>query len=455
MKFLAITSCPTGIAHTYMAAEALQMAAKEMGHEIKVETQGSVGAENVITKEDLKDVKAVIIAADTTIDKSRFLGMTIIEVGTKEAIKDSKGLITKAMNAKETKGSASSVNQVHEIKSKERTGIYKHLMTGVSFMLPFVVAGGILIALGFAIGGIYVYKVPGSFGETIFSTGKAAFALFVPVLGAYIAYSIADRPGIAPGMVGGLLAVSNGSGFLGAMIAGFAAGYIVLAIKKYVKVPKSMAGLMPILIIPVLSTLIMGLAMFYIIGKPVALFNTSLTAWLSSLSGANAALLGIILGCMMAFDMGGPFNKVAYTFATATLASGKPSAIMAAVMVAGMVPPLALALSTVITKKKYTLTEREAGKVNWVLGLSFITEGAIPFAAADPLRVIPSLMAGSAVAGALSMIFKATIIVPHGGIWVLPIPNVVQNLFPYLIALVVGTVVSALILSVVKKTVQE
>ena len=322
-------------------------------------------------------------------------------------------------------------------------------------MLPFVVAGGILIAIGFAFGGIYVYKVPGSFAETIFSTGKAAFGLFIPVLGAYIAYSIADRPGIAPGMVGGLIAVNNGSGFLGAMIAGFAAGYIVIAIRKYFKEPKSMVGLMPILIIPVVSTLIMGLAMFYIIGKPVALFNTSLTAWLSSLSGANAALLGIILGCMMAFDLGGLFNKVAYTFGTATLASGKPSAIMAAVMVAGMVPPLALALSTVIANKKYTIAEREAGKVNWILGLSFITEGAIPFAAADPLRVIPSLMAGSAVAGALSMIFKATIMVPHGGLWVLPIPNVVQNLVPYLIALIAGTIVSAVILSAVKKTVQE
>jgi len=457
MKFLAITSCPTGIAHTYMAAEALQMAAKEMGHEIKVETQGSVGAENVINKEDLKGVEAVIIAADTSVDKSRFTGMTIVEVPVKEAIKDAKALITKAMNAKPNKANASLDKQVNETKVQGKgagAGIYKHLMTGVSFMLPFVVAGGILIAIGFAFGGIYVYKVPGSFAETIFSTGKAAFGLFIPVLGAYIAYSIADRPGIAPGMVGGALAVANGSGFLGAMIAGFAAGYIVLAIKKYVKVPSSMAGLMPILIIPVISTLIMGLAMFYIIGKPVALFNTSLTAWLSSLSGANAALLGIILGCMMAFDLGGPFNKVAYTFGTATLASGKPSAIMAAVMVAGMVPPLALALSTVIAKKKYTIAEREAGKVNWILGLSFITEGAIPFAAADPIRVIPSLMAGSAVAGALSMIFKATIMVPHGGLWVLPIPNVVQNLFPYLIALIAGTIVSALILSVVKKPIE-
>jgi len=455
MKFLAITSCPTGIAHTYMAAEALQMAAKEMGHEIKVETQGSVGAENIISKEDLVGVKAVIIAADTSVDKSRFTGMTIVEVPVKDAIKDPKGLITKAMNAKATKANLNLENETKATERKPRTGIYKHLMTGVSFMLPFVVAGGILIALGFAFGGIYVYNVPGSFAETIFTTGKAAMNLMVPILGAYIAFSIADRPGIVPGMVGGSLALTNGSGFIGALIAGFAAGYLVLAIKKYIKVPKSMAGLMPILIIPVVSTVIMGLAMFYIIGKPVALFNTSLANWLTSLNGANAALLGIILGCMMAFDMGGPLNKAAYTFATATLASGKPSAIMAAVMVAGMVPPLALALSTVISKKKYTVAEKEAGKVGWVLGLSFITEGAIPFAAADPLRVIPSVMVGSAVAGALSMIFKSTIMVPHGGIWVLPIPNVVQNLFPYIIALVAGTIVSAIILSTVKKDVEE
>jgi len=329
------------------------------------------------------------------------------------------------------------------------------LMTGVSFMIPFVVAGGILIALGFAIGGIYVFKTPGTFGETIFTTGKQAFALMLPVLAAYIAYSIADRPGIVPGMVGGFIASSNGSGFLGAMIAGFFAGYLVVLIKKSIKLPKSLQGLMPIIIIPVISTVIMGLGMFYIIGKPMAFINISLAAWLTSLNGANAALLGIILGCMMAFDMGGPLNKAAYAFATATVATGKPSAIMAAVMVAGMTPPLALALSTVIAKKKYTIAEREAGKVAWALGLSFITEGAIPFAAADPLRVIPSIMAGSAVAGALSMVFGCTIIVPHGGIWVLAIPNVVGQLVPYIFAMIAGTVVSALIISTIKKTVEE
>jgi PTS system fructose-specific IIC component len=457
MKFVAITSCPTGIAHTYMAAEALQVAAKEMGYDIKVETQGSVGAEDVLTQEDLAQAKAVIIAADTSVDKSRFAGMTIIEVSTKDAIKDAKGLLTRAAN---TKGSSRSpvdqpLPQGDLVGKESRTGVYKHLMTGVSFMIPFVVAGGLLIALGFAIGGIYVYKVPGSFGETLFSAGKAAFALMIPVLGAYISFSIADRPGIVPGMIGGYIAASNGSGFLGAMVAGFAAGYLVLAIKKYIKLPKSLQGLMPILIIPVLSTAIMGLLMVYVIGKPMTLFNTSLAAWLTSLSGTNATLLGIILGGMMAFDMGGPVNKAAYTFATATVASGNPSAIMAAVMVAGMVPPLALALSTVIAKKKYTLDEREAGKANWALGLSFITEGAIPFAAADPLRVIPSMMVGSALAGGISMAFGSTIIVPHGGIWVFAIPHVVTNLVPYIFALVAGTIVSALIVSTVKKPVEK
>ena len=454
MKFVAITSCPTGIAHTYMAAEALQVVAKEMGHEIKVETQGSVGAENVITQEDLAQAKAVIIAADTSIDKSRFAGMAMIEVSTKDAIKDAKGLLTRAANAQASSNSPNKVTQAAQVKpqgKESRTGVYKHLMTGVSFMIPFVVAGGLLIALGFAIGGIYVFKVPGSLGETLFSAGKAAFALMIPVLGAYISFSIADRPGIVPGMIGGYIASNNGSGFLGAMVAGFAAGYIVLGIKKYVKLPKSLQGLMPVLIIPVLSTAIMGLLMVYVIGKPMTLFNTTLAAWLTSLSGTNAALLGIILGAMMAFDMGGPVNKAAYTFGAATVASGQPSAIMAAVMIAGMVPPLGIALSTVLTKKKYTLEEREAGKANWALGLSFITEGAIPFAAADPLRVIPSIMIGSALAGGISMAFGSTIIVPHGGIWVLAIPHVVTNLVPYIIALIVGTLVSALLLSAIKK----
>lgn len=455
MKFVAITSCPTGIAHTYMAAEALQMAAKEMGHEIKVETQGSVGAENVITEQDLKEAKAVIIAADTNVDKSRFAGKPLIEVSVKDAIKDPKGLITRAMNEK---SNGNLMDQVNEIKTKEkenRTGVYKHLMTGVSFMIPFVVAGGILIALGFALGGIYVYNFPNTVGGTIFWAGKASFALMVPILGGYIAYSIADRPGLVPGMVGGYLANANGSGFLGALVAGFLAGYIVLLIKKYIKLPKTLEGLMPVLVIPIISVLLMSLIMGFVIGQPVAAANKALAAWLTGLKGGNAALLGVILGLMMAFDMGGPVNKAAYTFATATLgAAGQSSTIMAAVMAAGMVPPLGLALATVISKNKFTAAEREAGKAAWALGLSFITEGAIPFAAADPLRVIPSIMVGSAVTGALSMIFNCALAVPHGGLFVLFIPNVITNVFMYLIAIVAGTIVSGLMVSALKKTIE-
>lgn len=458
MKIVAITSCPTGIAHTYMAAEALQLAATELGHEIKVETQGSIGAENVITKQDIKEAAGIIIAADTNVDKSRFIGRSMIEVPVQEAIKDAKELIIRAINVKSVPVHADLTTQVNKIqveKKESRNGAYKHLMTGVSFMIPFVVAGGLLIALGFAIGGIYVYNAPGTFGETLFTTGKAAFALMIPILAAYISYSIADRPGLVPGMVGGFIASTNGSGFIGALFAGFAAGYIVLAIKKYIKLPKLMQGLMPVLVIPLFSTVIIGLIMFYIIGQPVALFTTALSAWLNSLNGTNAAILGIVLGLMMAFDMGGPLNKAAYTFGTATLIPGHSSTIMAAVMAAGMVPPLGLALSTVITRKKYTSAEREAGKAAWALGVSFITEGAIPFAAADPFRVIPSIMVGSAVAGCLSMIFNCGLAVPHGGIWVLLIPNVVTNLIPYIIAVGAGTVVSAIILSTVKQTIEE
>lgn len=450
MKLVAITSCPTGIAHTYMAAEALQIAAKEMGHEIKVETQGSVGAENVITSKDLKEAVAVIIAADTNVDKSRFEGMPMVVVSVKDAIKDAKGLINQALQAKPSGKKV----QASTAQKEERKGIYKHLMTGVSYMIPFVVAGGLLIALGFAFGGIYVYNCPGTVAEALFSTGKQAFGFMLPVLAGFMSYSIADRPGLVPGFVGGALASNIGAGFLGALVAGLLAGYIVSLIKKYIKLPKTLDGLMPVMVIPLLSTILIGLIMIFILSTPMKAVNDGLTAYLKGLGGANAALLGAVLGCFMAFDMGGPFNKAAYLFGTGTLATGG-STIMAAVMAAGMVPPLGIALATVIAKKKFTEQEREAGKAAWALGISFITEGAIPFAAADPFRVIPSIMAGSAVAGALSMVFGATLAVPHGGIWVLVIPNVVTHLLPYVISLVAGTVVTAVILSVVKKNVAE
>ncbi|WP_010241009.1 PTS fructose transporter subunit IIC [Clostridium arbusti] len=455
-KLVAVTSCPTGIAHTYMAAEALQIAAKEMGYEIKVETQGSVGAENVINENDLSEADAVIIAADTNVDKSRFIGKPLIEVPVKEAIKDAKGLINKALEVKITnnKELMEDVKTIKKENKSNRSGPYKHLMTGVSFMIPFVAAGGILIALGFAFGGIYVYNVPGSFAEILFSTGKQAFALMIPVLAGYISYSIADRPGLVPGFVGGALASTIGAGFLGALVAGFAAGYIVLAIKKFVKLPKALDGLMPVLILPVLSTALIALLMAYILGNPVKAINDGLFAWLKGLQGANAAILGLVLGLMQAFDMGGPVNKAAYVFATGTIVAGG-SPIMAAVMAAGMVPPLGIALATVVSKRKFTETEREAGKAAWALGASFITEGAIPFAAADPLKVIPSIMAGAGVTGALSMLFGCKLSVPHGGLWVLVIPNVITNLLGYLIAIIAGIIITAVMLTILKKDVIE
>lgn len=449
MKLVAVTSCPTGIAHTYMAAEALQIAAKEMGHEIKVETQGSVGAENVLTKEDLKGAQAVILAVDTNVDKERFQGMPVVEASVKDAIKDAKGLINKALAAKPLSVKKEDLKEDRDF-TKKKGGLYKHLMTGVSFMIPFVVAGGLLIAFSFAFG-IHAAGEEGTLAWALMEIGGAAFGLMVPILAGYIAYSIADRPGIVPGMVGGMIANTVGAGFLGGLLAGFIAGYTVLILRKVIKLPKNFEGLMPVLILPVLSTLFVGLVMVFILGGPVRTINEGMLDWLNGMSGTNAVLLGGILGVMMAADMGGPINKAAYAFGAATIAQGQPSQVMAAVMAAGMVPPLAIALSTVLVKHKYTQEERQAGKVNWALGASFITEGAIPFAAADPIRVIPSLMAGSAVAGALSMIFKATLAVPHGGIFVLPIPNAVGNLPLYILAIVLGSVVGGLLLSLLKK----
>ncbi len=451
MKFVAITSCPTGIAHTYMAAEALQMAGEEMGIEIKVETQGSVGAENQLTETDIREARVVIIAADTNVSKERFAGKTIIEVGVKDAIKDPKGLIQKAVDIKiEDKDVSEKSNDTKEEKIVEKKGIYKHLMTGVSYMIPFVAAGGILIALSFAFG-IHAFEQEGSIAAALKTIGGASMGLMYPILAGFIAFSIADRPGIVPGMVGGMLAATVGAGFLGGMAAGFLAGYTVVFLKKTIKLPKSLQGLMPVIILPVLSTLVVGLVMVFVIGKPVSAINISMTKYLTNLNGANSALLGIILGLMMGFDMGGPFNKAAYTFGVSTLVAGQTSMIMGAVMAAGMTPPLGIALATVIAKKKFTLEERESGKSAWALGASFITEGAIPFAAADPLKIIPSTMVGAAVAGALSMIFKSAIVAPHGGIFILLIPHAVTNLGGYIIAIVAGTIVTGIMVSILKK----
>ena len=366
-------------------------------------------------------------------------------------------MITKALAAPVygSKGNlADDVANIKEQRASERKGFYKHLMNGVSFMIPFVVAGGIAIAISF-IFGYDAFQNAGTLPAYLMGIGGGggAFGLMVPILAGYIAYSIADRPGLAPGMIGGMVAGQLSAGFLGGIVAGFLAGYIVVLIKKYIKLPKTLQGIMPVLIIPVLGSLSTGLLLFYVIGKPVAAINTGMTNFLTGMSGANAVVLGLIIGLMMAVDMGGPINKAAYAFGTGTLAAaaGSGSAVMAAVMAAGMTPPLGLALATVLFGKKFSFAEKEAGKAAWVLGASFITEGAIPFAAADPARVIPSIMVGSAITGALSMLFNATLTVPHGGIFVF---FAVGNIPMYLLSIVVGTVVTALLIGVLKKNVE-
>jgi len=451
MKILAVTACPTGIAHTYMAAEAIADAAKKKGYDVKVETRGSVGVENELTADEIKSADAIILACDTTVPMERFGGKKVLMVGVSDALKDANGLIEKALNAP-VYGSANNladqVSAIKEQRAANRTGVYKHLMNGVSFMIPFVVAGGIIIALSWLVGGTELRNTLSDYLMKI--GGSGAFSFLVPILAGYIAYSIADRPGLAVGMIGGSVAVQLNAGFLGGLVAGFLAGYVVLGIKKYIKLPKSLQGIMPVLIIPVLGALIVGLLMFYVLGVPVAALNAGMTNFLTGLSGANAIILGLVVGLMMAFDMGGPVNKAAYAFATGTLAAGQGSAVMAAVMAAGMTPPLGLALATILFKKKFTEFEKESGKAAWVLGASFITEGAIPFAAADPLRVIPSIMVGSAITGALSMLFNATLSVPHGGIFVF---FAVTNIPMYLVSIAVGTVVTAFMIGALKKSV--
>lgn len=456
---IGITSCPTGVAHTYMAQEALEKGAQVLGHEVKIETQGSVGADNVLTAEDIARADVVIIAADTNVDPARFVGKRLYRTGTKAAINDAVQVINTAFASAPIFGDADAAASASA--KPERTGVYKHLMTGVSHMLPFVVAGGLLIALGFAIGsfmfgeqGIYIYKeeYAGTLGQTLFQIGKDAFALFVPVLGAYIAYSIAGRPGIAPGMVGAYIAANTGAGFLGAIVAGFIAGYFVAWLAKVIKLPRELDSLKPMIILPLVGTAVIGLLMYYLIAHPVADAQSALETWLKSLQGSSALLLGALLGGMMALDMGGPVNKAAYLFSSGLIASDVLGP-MAATMAAGMTPPLAICCATMLYRNRFTEEERQAGKAAGVLGLSFITEGAIPFAAKDPLRVIPALMIGSAVTGALSMVFGCGLRAPHGGIFVLFIPNAVVNVWAYAFAIIVGTAVSTACLGVFKKRV--
>ncbi|EYB68650.1 phosphotransferase system, fructose IIC component [Deinococcus phoenicis] len=479
LSIVGITSCPTGIAHTFMAAEGLESGAKALGYRVKVETQGSVGAGNPLTPQDIAAADVVIIAADTNVDLSRFAGKRVYQTGTKPAISGGQALVQRALAEAPVYGTAAGlavagaeggtdfVSQASAGKAAKNAGtpaFYKHLMTGVSHMLPFVVAGGLLIAIAFAIGsfqfgdqGIFIYedRYAGTLGNTLFQIGsKGAFGLFVPVLAGYIAFSIADRPGLAPGMIGGFLAGLTGSGFLGGIIAGFLAGYIVLWLTRSIRLPRTLEGLKPTLILPLLGTLAVGLLMMLVVGRPVAAALTGLTAWLQGLGNTSAGLLGALLGAMMAFDMGGPINKAAYTFSTGLLGA-KVYGPIAAVMAAGMTPPLALFFATLFFKNRFTHDEREAGKAAGVLGISFITEGAIPFAARDPLRVIPALMVGSAVAGAISMAAGCLLRAPHGGIFVLFIPNAVTNLPMYVVALLAGTAVSTVMLGILKKPIVE
>ncbi|MCP5159302.1 MAG: PTS fructose-like transporter subunit IIB [Gammaproteobacteria bacterium] len=463
LKIVAITSCPTGIAHTFMAAEGLEQGAKSQGHTIKVETQGSVGAKNTLTAEDIAAADLVIIAADTQVDKTRFAGKRLHEASTKAAIHDGAALVRTAIEQAQVQsaevGAVNDDDQVQQAKAQQaatRTGAYKHLMTGVSYMIPFVVAGGLLIAISFAIGGINVFENvnAGTLGWTLFQIGaKAGFTLMVPVLAGYIAYSIADRPGIAPGMIGGMIASTIGSGFLGGIAAGFLAGYSVKWMSDHIRLPRTLDGLKPVLILPLLGTAVVGLLMYFVVGEPVAAALATITAWLKGLQGSSAIFLGLLLGVMVAFDMGGPVNKSAYAFATGLIVS-EVYAPMAAVMAAGMVPPLGLALATFLFKNRFSLDEREAGGATAVLGLAFITEGAIPYAAKDPLRVIPALMIGAAMTGALSMVFGCELRVPHGGVFVLPIPNAVTHLGPYLAAIAVGTLATTAALFFLKRPVE-
>ncbi|MGS0538901.1 fructose-specific PTS transporter subunit EIIC [Xanthomonas oryzae] len=460
-RIVAITSCPTGIAHTFMAAEGLQQAAKKLGYQMRVETQGSVGAQDALTDDEIRNADVVIIAADREVDLGRFGGKRVFKSGTKPAINDGPALINKALADASVQGGATPATgtaaSATASKGNSRTGAYKHLMTGVSFMLPFVTAGGLLIALAFALGGIYAGDDAhqGTLAWSLFQIGaKAGFTLMVPALAGYIAYSIADRPGIAPGMIGGLVAANLNAGFLGGIIAGFIAGYGVAALNRTITLPRNLEGLKPVLILPVLGTLLVGLAMMYVFGQPVADLLAWLTAWLRGMQGSSALLLGLLLGGMMAFDMGGPVNKAAYAFSTGLIAS-QVYTPMAAAMVAGMTPPLGIALATWVFRNRFTAEERGSATAAGVLGLAFVTEGAIPYAARDPLRTIPALVMGSAVAGAISMTAGAELKAPHGGIFVLLIPNAVTHLLNYVLALVVGVVVTAIALRLLKKPVAD
>ena len=463
-KLLAVTSCPTGIAHTYMAAEALEKAAKAADCQIKIETRGSAGAKNVLTAEEIAAADCIIVAADAKVPMDRFDGKKVISCQVSDGISKADRLVQQAISGEVEifHGESGAVKTAVAGKESVAHKIYTQLMNGVSHMLPFVVGGGILIAIAFLIDGLNVdiNALPAdqrsNFGTitpiaAMFKNiGGVAFGLMLPVLAGFIGMAIGDRPALALGFVGGMLAANGKSGFLGALVAGFLAGYLIVGLRKICdKLPDAVEKLAPVLIYPVVGILIMGLAMNFVVEPIMGGINTGLNNFLSGMGDSSRVVLGLILGGMMAIDMGGPFNKAAYVFGTAAIAAGNYD-IMAAVMIGGMTPPCAIALATLLFKNKFTKEERDAGPTNFIMGLAFITEGAIPFAASDPLPVLPSCIIGSALAGALSMAFHCTLMAPHGGIFVFP---VVENALMYLVALAAGTVVSALLLGVLKKKV--
>lgn len=465
---VAVTACPTGIAHTYMAAEAIEKKAKELGYQVKVETRGSAGAKNVLTDDEIAKATGVIVACDTNVPTDRFDGKKVIECQVSDGINKTEELVKRiaAGDAPVFKASGKKEASHSSIGGKESIGhqIYKHLMNGVSHMLPFVVGGGILIAIAFLIDGFSVdlNSLPAdqranfgtiTQGAALFKgIGGTAFGFMLPILAGFIAMSIADRPGLAVGFVGGSIAANGTSGFLGALVAGFVAGYIVNLLKKiFSKLPESLDGVKPVLLYPLLGIFLIGVIMQFVVEPPIGALNTAINNGLNGLNGASAVVLGVLLGGMMAIDMGGPVNKAAYVFGTASIAAGNYN-IMAAVMIGGMVPPLAIALATIFFKNKFTAEERKAGPTNFIMGLSFITEGAIPFAASDPLHVLPACAVGSAVAGGLSMAFGCTLMAPHGGIFVVP---TIGNPLMYFVALVIGAFIACGLLGLLKKKVSE
>ena len=465
---VAVTACPTGIAHTYMAAEAIEKKAKELGYQVKVETRGSGGAKNVLTDDEIAKAAGVIVACDTNVPTDCFDGKKVIECQVSDGINKAEELIKRIASgdAPVFKASGKKEASHSSVGGKESVGhqIYKHLMNGVSHMLPFVVGGGILIAIAFLIDGFSVdlNSLPAdqraNFGTITQAAamfkgiGGTAFGFMLPILAGFIAMSIADRPGLAVGFVGGSIAANGTSGFLGALVAGFVAGYIVLLLKKvFSKLPESLDGMKPVLLYPLLGIFLVGVIMQFVVEPPIGALNTAINNGLNGLNGASAVVLGVLLGGMMSVDMGGPVNKAAYVFGTASIAAGNYN-IMAAVMIGGMVPPIAIALATIFFKNKFTAEERKAGPTNFIMGLSFITEGAIPFAASDPLHVLPACVVGSAVAGGLSMAFGCTLMAPHGGIFVVP---TIGNPLMYLVALVIGSFIACGLLGLLKKKVSE